>query len=96
MKISGINLKKININNIKKCIDDGKYCAIEPYKHNWKDWIIDSIDFFCNDDYKSYYGNDVFLKVKIYHTKTSKKHTFSNGFQYTTDRIIKMSDISKY
>ena len=35
------------------------------------------------------------MKVKIYHTKTSKKHTFSNGFQYTTDRIIKMSDISE-
>ncbi len=96
MKINGIDFGKIKTKHIRQCIEDGIYCAIEPHKANWKHWIIDRIDLLCNEDYKSYYGDDVYLDVKIYHTKTKKHHTFSNGFQYTTNRIVKMSDVIKY
>ena len=82
---------------IRLCILNGKWCSPWAHKIDYfgEDWLIDSMSIMGDNNYCGY-GNDIYISVKLYYEKLNDKTCFSNGYHYTTGRIVKLSDIIMY
>jgi len=93
-----------NINNIIKdeysirlCIINGLWCSNNAHKIDYfgNDWIIDKIYILENSHHPKAYGDDIYIKADIYYNKLNNSECYSNGYFYSTSRVIKLSDIIK-